>query len=116
MAVAKRRLRQAGSRRYLLDQGQTQLEIRRPVYALREEPGYLRRHPGRLLFQRHLYWKPDSRFASRFLQELPPTRPGGPHAHAHVTGSFYINDNWRVTNRLTVILGARWEIVPHAYD
>jgi hypothetical protein len=32
------------------------------------------------------------------------------------TGSFYINDNWRVTNRLTVILGARWEIVPHAYD
>jgi hypothetical protein len=32
------------------------------------------------------------------------------------TGSFYANDNWRVTNRLTLILGARWEIVPHAYD
>jgi Carboxypeptidase regulatory-like domain len=32
------------------------------------------------------------------------------------TGSFYANDNWRLTNRLTLILGARWEIVPHAYD
>jgi hypothetical protein len=32
------------------------------------------------------------------------------------TASFYANDNWRVTTRLTVILGARWEIVPHAYD
>ena len=32
------------------------------------------------------------------------------------TGSFYVNDNWRVSHRLTVILGARWEIVPHAYD
>jgi Carboxypeptidase regulatory-like domain len=32
------------------------------------------------------------------------------------TGSFYINDSWRVSHRLTVILGARWEIVPHAYD
>jgi hypothetical protein len=32
------------------------------------------------------------------------------------TLSFYGNDNWRINNRLTLILGARWEIVPHAYD
>jgi hypothetical protein len=32
------------------------------------------------------------------------------------TASFYVNDNWRLSTRLTVILGARWEIVPHAYD
>jgi hypothetical protein len=32
------------------------------------------------------------------------------------TGSLYVNDDWRLTTRLTVILGARWEIVPHAYD
>jgi hypothetical protein len=32
------------------------------------------------------------------------------------TGSFYFTDNWRVSNRLTLNLGARWEIVPHAYD
>ncbi|HVN04988.1 MAG TPA: hypothetical protein VMT86_11255, partial [Bryobacteraceae bacterium] len=32
------------------------------------------------------------------------------------TFSFYGNDNWRATSRLTLILGARWEIVPHAYD
>ena len=32
------------------------------------------------------------------------------------TGSFYFTDNWRVTSRLTLNLGTRWEIVPHAYD
>ncbi|HUO28371.1 MAG TPA: carboxypeptidase regulatory-like domain-containing protein [Bryobacteraceae bacterium] len=32
------------------------------------------------------------------------------------TLSFYGNDNWRLSSRLTLILGARWEIVPHAYD
>ena len=32
------------------------------------------------------------------------------------TGSFYFTDNWRATKRLTLNLGVRWEIVPHAYD
>ena len=32
------------------------------------------------------------------------------------TGSFYVNDSWRASKRLTLILGVRWEIVPHAYD
>lgn len=32
------------------------------------------------------------------------------------TGSFYFTDNWRATSRLTLNLGARWEIIPHAYD
>src|SRR5450755_991692 len=32
------------------------------------------------------------------------------------TGSFYFTDNWRASSRLTLNLGARWEIVPHAYD
>jgi hypothetical protein len=32
------------------------------------------------------------------------------------TMSYYFTDNWRVTKRLTLNLGARWEIVPHAYD
>ncbi|MGA8596901.1 MAG: carboxypeptidase regulatory-like domain-containing protein [Bryobacteraceae bacterium] len=32
------------------------------------------------------------------------------------TGSFYFTDNWRITSRLTLNLGARWEIIPHAYD
>ena len=32
------------------------------------------------------------------------------------TLSFYGTDNWRATSRLTMNLGFRWEIVPHAYD
>ncbi len=32
------------------------------------------------------------------------------------TGSFYFTDNWRATSRLTLNLGVRWEIIPHAYD
>ncbi len=32
------------------------------------------------------------------------------------TLSFYGTDNWRATSRLTLNLGFRWEIVPHAYD
>lgn len=32
------------------------------------------------------------------------------------TGSAYAIDNWRATTRLTLNLGVRWEIVPHAYD
>jgi hypothetical protein len=30
--------------------------------------------------------------------------------------NLYAMDNWRVTNRLTLNLGLRWEIIPHAYD
>ena len=32
------------------------------------------------------------------------------------TYSVYFTDNWRATSRLTVNLGFRWEIIPHAYD
>ena len=32
------------------------------------------------------------------------------------TLSFYFTDNWRVNKRLTLNLGGRWEIIPHAYD
>ncbi len=32
------------------------------------------------------------------------------------TLSFYGTDNWRANSRLTLNLGFRWEIVPHAYD
>ncbi len=32
------------------------------------------------------------------------------------TASFYFTDNWRLNKRLTLNLGARWEIIPHAYD
>jgi hypothetical protein len=32
------------------------------------------------------------------------------------TGSVYAIDNWRASSRLTLNLGLRWEIVPHAYD
>lgn len=32
------------------------------------------------------------------------------------TLSFYGADNWRVSKRLTINLGMRWEGVPHAYD
>lgn len=30
--------------------------------------------------------------------------------------SFYLTDNWRATSRLTLNLGVRWEILPHAYE
>jgi hypothetical protein len=32
------------------------------------------------------------------------------------TFSFYFTDSWRATRRLTLNLGARWEIMPHAYE
>jgi hypothetical protein len=32
------------------------------------------------------------------------------------TGSVYFTDNWRANKRLTLNLGFRWEIIPHAYD
>jgi len=32
------------------------------------------------------------------------------------TGSVYFTDDWHATKRLTLNLGVRWEIVPHAYD
>jgi hypothetical protein len=32
------------------------------------------------------------------------------------TFSFYFTDNWRATSRLTLNLGARWEIMPHVYE
>ena len=32
------------------------------------------------------------------------------------TASFYLTDSWRASNRLTLNLGVRYEIIPHAYD
>jgi len=32
------------------------------------------------------------------------------------TASFYFTDSWRATKRLTLNLGARWEVMPHAYE
>jgi hypothetical protein len=32
------------------------------------------------------------------------------------TFSFYFTDSWRATKRLTLNLGARWEIMPHVYE
>lgn len=32
------------------------------------------------------------------------------------SASFYLTDSWRATSRLTLNLGARWEILPHAYE
>ena len=32
------------------------------------------------------------------------------------TFSFYLTDSWRATTRLTLNLGARWEVMPHAYE
>jgi len=32
------------------------------------------------------------------------------------TMSFYLTDSWRATKRLTVNLGARWEVIPHVYE
>ncbi|HVN06773.1 MAG TPA: carboxypeptidase regulatory-like domain-containing protein [Bryobacteraceae bacterium] len=32
------------------------------------------------------------------------------------TISFYGTDDWRITKRLTLNLGVRWEIIPHVYD
>jgi len=32
------------------------------------------------------------------------------------TLSFYFTDNWRTTKKLTLNLGVRWEIIPHAYE
>jgi hypothetical protein len=32
------------------------------------------------------------------------------------TFSFYFTDSWRATNRLTLNLGARWEVMPHVYE
>jgi len=32
------------------------------------------------------------------------------------TFSFYFTDSWRATSRLTLNLGARWEVIPHAYE
>ena len=30
--------------------------------------------------------------------------------------SLYLNDNWKATRKLTLQLGARWELLPHTYD
>jgi hypothetical protein len=32
------------------------------------------------------------------------------------TFSFYLTDSWRATKRLTLNLGVRWEVMPHAYE
>jgi hypothetical protein len=34
----------------------------------------------------------------------------------NVSWAAYVQDNWRVTNRLTVNLGLRWDGVPHTYE
>jgi hypothetical protein len=34
----------------------------------------------------------------------------------NTTLSFYFTDSWRATKRLTLNLGVRWEIIPHAYE
>ena len=34
----------------------------------------------------------------------------------NVSWAAYIQDNWRVTNRLTLNLGLRWDGVPHTYE
>ena len=34
----------------------------------------------------------------------------------NVSWALYVQDNWRVTNRLTLNLGLRWDGIPHTYE
>jgi hypothetical protein len=36
--------------------------------------------------------------------------------YKNVSYAFYLQDNWRVSNRLTLNLGLRWDGVPHTYE
>jgi len=32
------------------------------------------------------------------------------------SGNLYVNDNWKVSSRLTVTAGLAWDLLPHAYE
>lgn len=51
-------------------------------------------------------------FASSYAQ-LQNQRTGH---YINNTYSFYVNDDWRATQRLVLNLGFRWDFLPHVYD
>src|SRR6267143_3767057 len=51
--------------------------------------------------------------ASKSYQELAVQDPG---LWNNVSWAYYVQDNWRVSRRLTLNLGLRWDGVPHTYE
>lgn len=58
-------------------------------------------------------------FADYLLGYAQQYQEDGVHDNGHwnnVSWAAYIQDNWRVNNRLTLNLGLRWDGVPHTYE
>ena len=97
--------------------GRHQLKMGGSWALLRKGPGLVQEHARQFQLQRLLYRERLCRLlcsvtASRYNEDA--VKSSG-HWN-NVSWALYIQDNYRVNNRLTLNLGLRWDGIPHTYE
>ena len=116
------------ARRCLVDKGRSPVEVWLQLGAVQEDPGRFREHRGQFQLQRQVHQSQAARvvdlscgydyadFLLGYGQQYTEDAVKITGQWNNISLAAYVQDNWRVTPRLTVNLGLRWDGIPHTYE